>query len=130
MGKRAINDDLKIVLSLEVFISNSKDPSKTINISPTVPNTGSISDKFGILRSKKLLSWRTAIPNKSNRITEGILVFEEVMSNKYANNNNTHIVIRIVIVIIEKIKQQSRVTKYLQNCRSLSLFLLNFRQQK
>jgi len=44
-------------------------------------------------------NWRTNQPTKSRSITDGILVFAEVISKIYAINNNIQIVIMMDVVI-------------------------------
>lgn len=86
--------------SLALFNSNSKEPSNTIRINPTVPKKGNIGDKFGSSISKYLQQNLTENPNINNNITEGILVFDELMSNRYAINSSMQITINNGVVII------------------------------
>ena len=80
-GTRAITDVLKTRGSFDLFISSSREPSKTISINPTVPNTGKIGFKSGMFIFNLVEISLTQNPKISNKITEGILVLEAVMSN-------------------------------------------------
>lgn len=100
MGKRAPRTDFLISFTFDLLSSNSKDPSNTINISPTVPRMGKIEEKSGRLKSRKFVICLTTHPKSNNKNTEGIFVLEEVRSNKYAIKSSTQIVIITVIVII------------------------------
>jgi len=80
MGRKATKEDVITTGSLDRFISNSNDPSNTINMSPIVPKTGSTIAKSGIEMSQKIANCFTPQPNMMSNITEGIFVFEELMS--------------------------------------------------
>jgi hypothetical protein len=99
MGKKEIMTVLPMKPSFDLFNSSSKEPSKTINISPTVPNIGRIEDKSGTLSSKKIAPCLTNQPTVSKRMTEGILVLDELISNTYAKRSSTQIDIIMVVVI-------------------------------
>jgi len=81
MGINATRDDFLTNGSFERVSSSSNEPSKTIKISPIVPKIGRTDVKFGISIAKKAENCFTPHPKKSNKITEGILVLEELMSN-------------------------------------------------
>lgn len=98
-GKTATIEDLKIKGRLLGLISNSNDPSSTININPIVPKTGKIGFKSGISIPKLEDKSLTPNPNNSKRITDGIFVLEADMSNTYAKINKTERVIIIETVI-------------------------------
>lgn len=85
--------------NFDLLISKSKDPSKTIRIKPTVPNMGNTEARLGIANPKKRLICLTPTPKSNNNITDGIFVFEEVISKKYAKSNNTQREIIIVLLI-------------------------------
>lgn len=95
MGINAIKADLLIKLKFSFLISNSKEPSSTININPMVPIIGRTDSKFGTLILKTWVILFTVHPNNNNNITEGIFVLDEVMSKIYANNNSAQIVINM-----------------------------------
>lgn len=77
-----ISIDLATNLIFDLFSSISKDPSRTIRIKPIVPITGKIGVRSGIEILKKRVPNFTTQPKLNNKIMDGILVFEEVMSKK------------------------------------------------
>ena len=85
--------------NLDLFNSSSREPSRTIKISPTVPSPGNKEVKSGTGSCRYSVPCFTAQPTSSKNITEGIFVFEEVMSNIYASINKRHIDIMIDVVI-------------------------------
>jgi len=93
------NEDFETTVSLDLFSSSSNEPSRTISISPTVPKTGRTGVRFGIDMPKKTAPCFTHQPNMSNRITDGIFVFEALISKRYAKSNSKQIVIIMVVVI-------------------------------
>jgi hypothetical protein len=99
IGRNAKRDDFLTMGSLERVNSSSNEPSKTIKIKPIVPKMGSIDVRLGIEISKKEEACFTPQPKNSNRITEGILVFAEVISNMYAKSNKETIAMIIDVVI-------------------------------
>ena len=64
-----------------------------------VPKTGSMGFKSGITCPNELETCLTKNPNIKRRITEGILVLDEVMSKTYANKSKIESVIIIAIDI-------------------------------
>lgn len=83
-----------------LFNSNSKEPSSTISINPIVPRTGNTVAKLGISIFKKTKSCFMPQPKSKRRITDGILVLEEVKSKKYAIKNIKQMIIIIVVVML------------------------------
>ena len=81
-GKKDTNTAFFTIGNFDLFNSNSSDPSNTINIKPIVPNNGSKEERSGTEISKKVVSCFNIQPNSSNKITDGILVFDELISNK------------------------------------------------
>ena len=79
-GIKAIKADFFTKGSLDRVSSNSNEPSKTIKINPIVPKIGSTEVKFGISIPKKKEICLTPQPKDNSKITEGILVLEELMS--------------------------------------------------
>jgi len=100
-GSIAISAVLPTKPILDLLTSSSKDPSKTISIKPTVPKIGKVLSKFGMSRLKKFANCLAINPNVSNKMTEGILVLDALMSNMYANKSKTQIM--IIVVVIELI---------------------------
>ena len=80
IGKNAIIDDFLTKGNLDFVSSNSKDPSKTIRISPMVPKIGKTEVKLGMSILKKVATCLTPQPKNNNKITEGILVRAELTS--------------------------------------------------
>jgi hypothetical protein len=99
IGRKARRDDFLTIGSLERVNSSSKEPSNTIKINPIVPKMGKIDVRLGIEISKKEEACLTPHPKNSKRITDGILVFAEVISNMYAKSNKETIAIIIDVVI-------------------------------
>jgi len=65
---------------------------------------GSIGVKFGMDISNKIAVCFTPQPNNINKITDGIFVFDELMSKRYAKSNNKQIVIMIAVLIFDFIQ--------------------------
>ena len=86
--------------NLEALNSISREPSITIRMRPMVPNAGSRGARSGIGIPKKPVSCLTAQPKTSRRMTEGMRVSRELMSNMYANNSKEHNVMIIGVVIV------------------------------
>ena len=99
-GIKATIEDLRIKGSFDLFISNSKEPSKTIRIKPIVPKIGSIGFKFGIEIFRLSVTSFAPNPKSKSNITDGIFVLEAVMSKTYANKSKIEIVIINCIVIL------------------------------
>lgn len=78
------NKDIRIALNAigNFFLlnSSSSEPSSTISISPTVPNTGNTPDRSGTLICEFLAKNCSNNPDTMSRKIEGILVFDAVMS--------------------------------------------------
>lgn len=84
IGKSAPKNDFNIKPVFDLFSSSSSEPSNTINIKPMVPNIGRIEVRSGkLILSKEVICFTTHPSNKS-KITEGIFVLSEVISNRYA----------------------------------------------
>jgi len=97
IGKIAIINDFRRITNFDLFSSNSNAPSITIRTSPMVPNSGNSCWRFGISNSKKSSVCLASQPKTSNSITEGILVTDEVISNRYAKSKRVHNVMIIEI---------------------------------
>ena len=80
--KIAIKEDFLIIFNLDLFNSNSKEPSNTININPIVPKIGNIGIKLGIGMLKKIAPCFTHQPKISNKMTVGIFVLDELTSKR------------------------------------------------
>ena len=76
----ATSEDLRIRGTLDLFISNSNEPSNTIRMRPTVPKIGKTGFKFGTEKGKPSDSCFAINPRTNNRITDGILVLEADIS--------------------------------------------------
>ena len=81
IGRQAIIDVVFTKGSLDLVSSNSNEPSSTIKIKPIVPKIGKTEVKFGISILKKVDACFTPQPKKSNKMTDGIFVRDELMSN-------------------------------------------------
>ncbi|MEO7174161.1 MAG: hypothetical protein ABI002_00120, partial [Saprospiraceae bacterium] len=79
-GKIAVKRDFLIRGAFDLLNSSSRDPSKTIKISPTVPSNGSMGVKSGILIAKNCVKYLTTKPKANSRITDGTLVLDDVKS--------------------------------------------------
>jgi hypothetical protein len=90
MGNMAKTVVLVITGYFDLLISNSSEPSRTIRISPRVPSIGSIEERLGMGIEKKVVACFTSQPNSRSKITDGILVLEELISNTYARSNKRH----------------------------------------
>lgn len=119
---------------LDLFTSNSSEPSRTIKINPTVPNIGNVLSKFGMSSSKKLATCLAINPNVSNNMTEGILVLDALMSNMYANKSKTQNIM-IVVVIVKKwfyFRNKAKIDEttcfylFLNSCKDKNLISLKF----
>lgn len=93
-----------------------------MRISPTVPSPGKNGVRSGILIKNKFDNCLTVQPKHNNRITDGILVSEEVRSNIYAKINSIQMVIMIAAVIFKDTKQnlfdfQFSSAVYLVSCQ-------------
>jgi hypothetical protein len=99
MGISAIKEDFPIYLNFDLLNSNSKEPSRTIKIKPMAPKKGRIGDKSGTIMEKIMEACLTTHPKKRSKITDGILVFDDVISNTYAKSSKILIVIIIGIVM-------------------------------
>ena len=118
IGKKASNEDFPTKGNLDLFNSNSSEPSKTINISPIVPKIGRIGVRSGIESSSRAELCLTAHPKTSSKITVGIFVLGELKSKTYAKRSSTQIVIIIGIVNLENLsfilrKFQSATESYI-----------------
>lgn len=80
IGSRATMKDFFTNENFEGFNSSSREPSNTIRINPIVPKIGKIGLRLGILIPTVVEICLTSHPSNSNKITEGTLVFEEVIS--------------------------------------------------
>ena len=80
-GIKANREDFRTNGNFERVSSNSKEPSKTIKINPIVPKMGKTEVELGISIAKKAETCFTPHPKNSSRITEGIFVRAELMSN-------------------------------------------------
>lgn len=100
MGIKAPKNDFRINPNLDLFSSNSRDPSKTIRTSPKVPSIGKTSEKSGRWKLKREVTCLTAHPKSNSKITDGTLVRDDVISNKYDIRSNEQIAIIMVNVII------------------------------
>jgi len=80
MGIKAIAEYFAIFGSLDLFNSNSREPSKTIKIKPIVPKNGKTGERLGIEISIIWLKCLTTNPKNRSNMTEGIFVLAEVKS--------------------------------------------------
>lgn len=85
--------------SFDLSNSNSREPSNTIRINPTVPSMGSNTERSGTTTLKKTVSCLMTQPKSSNKMTEGILVLAELKSNRYASKIRMHSVMIMDVVI-------------------------------
>ena len=99
IGSKAAIPDLSIKARFFFLNSNSKAPSKTISIKPTVPSRGKAGVRSGKLNPTVCTSCCISHPNNSRSITDGNLVFDAVMSKTYAMRIKTQIVINTTVVI-------------------------------
>ena len=99
MGKSATANDFFTSESFDLFSSSSREPSSTINISPMVPSIGNACVRFGICISKLSEACFTIHPSNNNKMTEGIFVNDDVISNKYAKSTSTQSVMITATVI-------------------------------
>ena len=98
-GSDAIIEDFFMTTDFEALSSNSREPSRTININPIVPIIGNMGSKLGMAILKVMLIWLAINPNNNNKITLGILVLDDVKSKTYDINSNKQSVMIIDIVI-------------------------------
>ena len=80
IGNKETMKDFLMSEALDLFSSNSSEPSKTMSINPIVPKIGRSEVRSGILIPTKSENCFIPKPNSNNKITEGTFVFADVKS--------------------------------------------------